>query len=210
MKIKSTANTGINRTEKRAVKTKRRLLEAALDVFCEYGVDATTIEDITQRADLGKGTFYRHFTDKAAIAIYLVDQAIEKLIDKLRIVESAGSIEEALEEIINAHYRFFLENQNEFVLLFQGRLFLKLDRRITEQMTGPFSRYLEALEDMLSPYLNEKSDMLRIRRISCAVAGFVFGFFSFAMIGMESEEIETGIKPLRQSFVRSLSAYLVQ
>lgn len=199
-----------NRTEKRVVRTKKKLLGAALEVFSEYGVDAATIDDITQRADLGKGTFYRHFSDKTEITACLVDQAIEKLIEKLQKVELATTIEEALEYIINVHYRFFLENQDEFVLLFQGRLFLKLDRQITEQMEEPFNRYFETIENLLTPYVSEKMDLLRIRRFACAVAGFVFGFLSFAMIGMESEEIETSIKPLRQSFVKSLSAFLVQ
>lgn len=200
----------VTRTEKRVAKTKLKLLSAALEVFSEYGVDATTIDDITQRADLGKGTFYRHFSDKAEIMSCLVEQAIKKLINELQKLEPAATIEEALEYIINVHYRFFLEHQEEFVLLFQGRLFLKLDRQITEQMEGPFNRYFEAIESLLSPYVGEKMDLLRIRRFACAVAGFVFGFFSFAMIGMESEEIETGIKPLRQSFVKSLSTFLVQ
>ena len=35
-------------------------------------------------------------------------------------------------------------------------------------------------------------------------AGFVFGFFSFAIIGMTSKEIEISIKPLRRVFVKSL------
>jgi len=35
-------------------------------------------------------------------------------------------------------------------------------------------------------------------------AGFVFGFFSFAMIGMTSKEIKINIKPLRRIFVKSL------
>jgi AcrR family transcriptional regulator len=200
----------VNRTEKRVAKTNKKLLSAALEVFSEYGVDAATIDDITQRADLGKGTFYRHFSDKSEIMACLVDQAIEKLIEKLQKIESAATIEEVLEYIINVHYRFFLENQDEFVLLFQGRLFLKLDRQITEQMAEPFNRYFEAIENLLAPYVSEKMDLLRIRRFACAVAGFVFGFLSFAMIGMESEEIETSIKPLRQSFVKSLSAFLVQ
>jgi len=200
----------VNRTEKRVAKTQKKLLSAALEVFSEYGVDAATIDDITQRADLGKGTFYRHFSDKAEIMGCLIDQAIEKLIGKLRNMDAGATIEDALEHIINMHYQFFLENQEEFILLFQGRLFLKLDRRITEQMEEPFNRYFEAIESLLSPYVSEKMDMLRIRRFACAVAGFVFGFFSFAMIGMESEEIETGIKPLRQSFVKSLSSFLVQ
>lgn len=200
----------VNRTEKRVAKTQKKLLSAALEVFSEYGVDAATIDDITQRADLGKGTFYRHFSDKAEIMGCLIDQAIEKLIGKLRNVDPGATIQEALEHIINMHYQFFLENQDEFILLFQGRLFLKLDRQITEQMEEPFNRYFEAIESLLSPYVSEKMDLLRIRRFACAVAGFVFGFFSFAMIGMESEEIETSIKPLRQSFVKSLSSFLVQ
>lgn len=200
----------INRTEKRVAKTKNKLLAAALEVFSEYGVDATTIDDITQRADVGKGTFYRHFSDKAEIMSCLVEQAIEKLIDKLRSAELAMNLEDALDDVINIHYRFFLEHQEDFILLFQGRLFLKLDRQITEQMEGPFNRYFEAIENLLSPYASEKMDLLRIRRFACAVAGFVFGFFSFAMIGMEPEEVETSIKPLRQSFVKSMSAFLVQ
>ena len=35
-------------------------------------------------------------------------------------------------------------------------------------------------------------------------AGFVFGFFFFAMIGMTSKEIKINIKPLRRVFVKSL------
>jgi hypothetical protein len=39
-------------------------------------------------------------------------------------------------------------------------------------------------------------------------AAFVFGFFSFAMIGMTSKEIETSITPLRRVFVKSLVMFL--
>lgn len=46
------------------------------------------------------------------------------------------------------------------------------------------------------------------RRLACAVAGYVFGFFSFAMIGMTSKEIEKSIKPLRRVFVKSLVTFL--
>jgi len=199
-----------NRAEKRVVKTKKKLLAAALEVFSESGVDAATIEDITQRADLGKGTFYRHFSDKAEIMASLVENAIDKLTGKLQEKSDAASLEDVLEHIIEVHYRFFRENTEEFILLFQGRLFLKLDRQITEHMEGPFSRYLELIEDLISPFLSGKVDIVRVRRFACAVAGFVFGFFSFMMIGMESEELEVGIKPLRQSFVKSLSTFLVQ
>jgi hypothetical protein len=36
----------------------------------------------------------------------------------------------------------------------------------------------------------------------------VFGFFSFATIGMTDDEIESSIRPLRRTFVRSLCTFL--
>lgn len=209
----SVEETPPSRTEKRAAKTRKKLLDAALAVFSELGVDAATIDVITERADLGKGTFYRHFTDKYDIAGELVEQAIDHLVGRLREVEEqpTASLEDVLEHFLNAHYAFFRHHQDEFVLLFQGRLLLKLERQSTERMEAPFARYLEEIEVQLSPYLGEKKvDLVRVRRLACAVAGFVFGFFSFAMIGMEPQDIATSMKPLRRSFVKSLSLFLTQ
>jgi hypothetical protein len=41
-----------------------------------------------------------------------------------------------------------------------------------------------------------------------AVAGFVYGFLSFAMINMTSEHIEDSITPLKRVFVKGLCAFL--
>ena len=68
MKIKS-KEVGKDRRQKRAFRTRRSLKDAALDVFSENSVDAATIEEITAKADLGKGTLYRHFQDKEDISI---------------------------------------------------------------------------------------------------------------------------------------------
>ncbi|MBN2064754.1 MAG: TetR/AcrR family transcriptional regulator [Sedimentisphaerales bacterium] len=199
-----------NRTEKRSARTRRKLLEAALEVFSEYGVDATTIDDITRRADLGKGTFYRYFSDKREITTCLVEDSMARLISQLnKFSIEPKSIEDVLEHLLNVHYDFFVNNSGEFVLLFQGRLFLKLDRRISESMEGPFSEYLSAIESLLSPFVSVKMDLLRIRRLACAVAGFVFGYFSFAMVGMDDDNIQANLKPLRQSFVKSMSSFVV-
>ncbi len=201
----------LTRSDKRADRTRKKLEAAALEVFTEYGLDATTIEDITQRADLGKGTFYRHFKDKEEIATFLVDLSIDELLERLRSTNKhITTLYEALEHLLDAHYKFFLEEYEKFILLFQGRLLVKLERRISEKMEGPYDRYLRELEKILSPFVGEKIDPMKIRRLACAVAGFVFGFFSFAMIGMEMEQVESSIQPLRQNFVRSLSSFLGQ
>jgi len=84
---------------------------------------------------------------------------------------------------------------------------LETDKTLDE-LEEPYLRYLGEIEEQVSQYLSPRMASLKVRRLACAVAGFVFGFFSFAMIGMTSDEIETSIKPLRRVFVRSLCAFL--
>jgi hypothetical protein len=53
----------------------------------------------------------------------------------------------------------------------------------------------------------EKTDLGKDTHLTDAT-GFILGGFSFAMIGMTSDEIDTTIEPLRRVFVRSLSTFL--
>jgi hypothetical protein len=85
---------------------------------------------------------------------------------------------------------------------------VKLQSDTLDELEEPYLRYLGEIEVQVSTYLSPRIDPLKIRRLACAVAGFVFGFLSFAMIGMTSRQIERSIKPLRRVFVRSLCTFL--
>jgi AcrR family transcriptional regulator len=60
------------RFERRRSRTQAALLDAALDLFQQKGVRATTIEEICERADISPRTFFNHFQTRehlyAAIA----------------------------------------------------------------------------------------------------------------------------------------------
>ncbi len=197
------------RAQKRAKRTRKRLKRAALDVFSEKSVDAATVEEITEKADVGKGTLYQHFNDKEEIVVTLVDEAVEHLIERIQSYESSPeTLEDMLEHLLNAHYEFSVDAKEEFMLLFQGKLLIRLGSDTLDELEEPYLRYLGEIENQVSPYLSPRIEPLKIRRLACAVAGFVFGFFSFAMIGMTSDEIETSVNPLRRVFVRSLCTFL--
>ena len=199
------------RGQKRAAKTRKKLKDAALDVFSEKGVVAATVEDITQKADLGKGTLYRHFADKEEMVVTLVEDAINNLIGRLRgYPKQPGTLEEVLEHFLDAHYDFFAESSEEFILLFQGRLFLKLHGETLDDLEEPYLRYLGEIEGLLSPCISPQITPSMIRRLACAVAGFISGYFSFAMIGMSDEEIEISVKPLKKAFVKALCVFFGQ
>lgn len=57
----------VSRRDRRRNDTRDRLLKAALDVMARKGVDATTVQEITDAADVGFGSFYNHFRSKEEI-----------------------------------------------------------------------------------------------------------------------------------------------
>lgn len=210
---KLTTNTlwPMGRAQRRAGKTRGKLLDAALAVFAESGFDAATIEMITEKADVGKGTFYRHFVDKYQLLQDLVHDSLARL--TAQVCERTGSektLEEILEKIFIEHTEFFLRHIEQYVLLFQGRMLLQLGRNVSSELETPYLKYLERLEHLVRPYLPAGTDSAKIRKLSCAIAGFVFGFFSFAMTGLTRQQIADGIKPLRKAFVESMAGFLEQ
>lgn len=65
------------RGARRRQETRARLLHAAREVMGRKGVGATSIQEITETADVGFGSFYNHFPSKEAIADAVMEEAIE-------------------------------------------------------------------------------------------------------------------------------------
>ena len=59
---------------------RRALLEAAYDLFLERGAAKTSVEDITSRAKVAKGTFYLYFQDKGAVMQALLGRVSYQLL----------------------------------------------------------------------------------------------------------------------------------
>ncbi len=55
------------RRERSRLETRRKIIAAAMQLFGERGFAETRVEDITERADVAKGTFFNYFPSKEAI-----------------------------------------------------------------------------------------------------------------------------------------------
>jgi AcrR family transcriptional regulator len=79
-----------DRRERRSAEIRERLFRAALTLFAKKGFADTTVQDITEAADLGKGTFFNHFPSKDHILIAFSDMQVSKLqemVSKMRDTE---------------------------------------------------------------------------------------------------------------------------
>ncbi len=55
------------RDEGKSARTRARLMDAAVGVFAREGIEAASVNEIAQAADVANGTFYNHFKDKDEI-----------------------------------------------------------------------------------------------------------------------------------------------
>jgi AcrR family transcriptional regulator len=166
------------------------------------GTDAATIEMITQRADLGKGTLYRHFADKDEMVSVLVEQCISDLLEAIsQTVHQPHSLHEALDGLVNGHAEFFLSRREEYIMLFESRMLLKLDGGLAPSVERLYGDYLCRIEELLRPFLPDQVDDVKLQCLACAVAGFVSGFLSFAMITMDPQAVKESMEAMRVAFL---------
>ena len=73
---------------------RRALMDAAYELFLERGTTKTSVEDITSRAKVAKGTFYLYFRDKGAVMQALLGRVSYQLLSEAcTAVESAAGLE---------------------------------------------------------------------------------------------------------------------
>lgn len=67
------------RRERRREETKTKIVNSAMELLAEKPYDQITVEDITERADVAKGTFFRHFPSKDLVLLEYVDALVEEV-----------------------------------------------------------------------------------------------------------------------------------
>ena len=76
-----------SRRERHRTETRERIFRAALELFAERGYLETTVEDITEAADVGKGTFFNYFpTKEHVLATYGAERlaAVQLALEKAK------------------------------------------------------------------------------------------------------------------------------
>lgn len=76
---------GQKKEDRRVQRTKDMLFDALIDLMMEKGFDILTVQDIIDRANVGRSTFYSHFFDKEQLLIGTIERLrhfLQEQIDK--------------------------------------------------------------------------------------------------------------------------------
>ena len=85
------------RSARRKQETRARLLEAALRLTAEKGMESVAINDITEAADVGFGSFYNHFESKEVMFSALMESMFEEFATRLD--RMAGNLSDPAEVV---------------------------------------------------------------------------------------------------------------
>ncbi len=99
------------------IETKKRILEASMDVFSRKGYAAANIREIAKTAQISIGTIYIYFKNKEELYQNLIENKKKELTDRI-VAMSPGkkSASEALKEFIRVHLEYAVRHR-EFILL---------------------------------------------------------------------------------------------
>jgi len=74
----------LSRRERKKKETREKIFSKAMQLFRLQGFTATSVEQITQHADVGKGTFYNYFPTKEAVVLEFSRRICQDLVNNGR------------------------------------------------------------------------------------------------------------------------------
>ena len=198
------AEVPLSRVARRKAKTNQRLLEVARNLFSEKGIYWTKVEDITDLADLGKGTFYKYFDSKETIIRVLLEEGLGELLAKTEgAVRSVPSESKILRAAIAARVDFYLTYPDYLLIFHQVRGLLQLEGDSATDLREVYDAHLRGLAQLIKPAVGF-GKVVSARDVATAIAAYVSGLLTYHVL-FEGQE---AIRCRRDHFVRVLDRSL--
>jgi AcrR family transcriptional regulator len=123
-----------SRTERRVARTKAAIEDAFVQLVLERGYERVAVEDITDRADLARATFYAHYANKEAVLFSVSNRLLEDLMQ--RIAYRGGPWNVVRRGAIQTAYKLAAENPDLYRAVMS-------DARTRQAYVDTVSRYAE-------------------------------------------------------------------
>ncbi len=94
-----------------------QLVDIGRAVFAERGYEATTVEEIAERAGVSKPVVYEHFAGKEGLYAVIVDHEVNHLLGRITRALDAGHPRAALEQAADAFLTYIEEHAEGFRVL---------------------------------------------------------------------------------------------
>ena len=96
---------------------REQLIGVARKVFAEQGFQATSMEEIAERAKVSKPVVYEHFGSKEGIYAVIIDREVRTLVDRITAALTPGHPRRTIVKAVDTFLEYIEEEQDGFKLL---------------------------------------------------------------------------------------------
>lgn len=96
------------------------IIEAAIGVFSEKGVEKATVSDIVKRAGIAQGTYYLYFPSRLSVMGGIAEQVVARLQQRLQERLDGLPAAEQLDRLAEVIFGFVEEQHRLVALLYSG------------------------------------------------------------------------------------------
>jgi AcrR family transcriptional regulator len=100
-----------------AAARRAQLVDVGRAVFAQRGYEATTVEEIAERAKISKPIVYEHFGGKEGLYAVIVDREVEHIVGRIVEAITSGSARARLEQAVVAFLTYVKQRPDGFAML---------------------------------------------------------------------------------------------
>lgn len=182
--------------DRRVQRTRELLQRAAMDLIAEKGYDAITVGDITERANLGRTTFYLHYQNKADLLLSGHDESFFKTTFETMTLEDMLA-DEASPKLI-AIFEHAIQARETYQMVMQGEDGAALIRGMREQ-------FAHSLEMKLRRWFNERDSRIPFPILANYLAGSqlsLMGWWLEKRSPYSAREMAQAFQQMRRAILR--------
>lgn len=133
--------------------TRRRILDAARELFLRDGLQAFSMRRVAERSELTVSALYRHFDDKDALLAALVEASFGSFAGTLMRALDATTPLDQFRTMLERYFDFAVDHPQDYALMFLTNSrelgFDKLGNQTRELVRSSFKFMAERIEDCI-------------------------------------------------------------
>jgi len=118
--------------DRRVQRTRKLLHDALLSLILEQGYESITVQEIVDRANLGRSTFYIHFKDKEDLLLQAMEEGYRDLENHMKTAELEPGSFAPLELV----FEYAAENRELFLVILHGAGKMAFYRQARDYLGG--------------------------------------------------------------------------
>ena len=145
---------------------KQLIMDKGLELFAEQGIEATSVQQITERCGISKGAFYLTFKSKAELIVALVDHFMMQMASDIDHLVKNEDVSRLLYQFYYHSCSFFHKNSN-FAIIFMKEQTQTINEDVFEKIHYYNQLMRDSLLEMVEKIYGAQIEEIKYDLILC-------------------------------------------